>query len=124
MKARFAKLVIDVADILSEPKNGDAIWWAINRVAHKLGANAVNGGAFQNKTKEIDWVRSSRDPLWLEEYANAGLYEIDPLLNAAMMANRGGTRRWSSRRMGIWSELATTVAGRTRCPRISCGGCS
>ena len=85
MKSRFAKLVIDVADILSEPKDGDAVWWAINRVARKLGANAVNAGAFQNNTKEIDWVRSSMDPLWLEEYADAGLYEIDPLLNAALI---------------------------------------
>lgn len=77
--------MIDTADILSELQTRDDLWWAINRISQRLGANAVNAGAFTQKTQAIDWVRSSMDPLWLEEYAEAELFAVDPLLKSAMI---------------------------------------
>lgn len=82
---RFARLLIDTADALAAQTSGDDLWWAINTIARRLGANAVNAGAFERQTQSIDWVRSSMDPLWLEEYAEAELFKVDPLLNAAMI---------------------------------------
>ncbi|SLN64882.1 hypothetical protein ROJ8625_03299 [Roseivivax jejudonensis] len=84
---RFAQLVIDTADILASAGPGEDRWWAINHVAQLIGANAVNAGAFQRSTKEIAWIRSSMDPLWLEEYEQAEFFEVDPLLHAAMTGN-------------------------------------
>ena len=81
---RFANLIIDAADTLAEGNTSGERWWAINRIANKIGANAVNAGAFQRETKKVAWVRSSMDPLWLEEYEQAAFYEVDPLLHAAM----------------------------------------
>ena len=80
LSTRFANLVIDTADILASADTPDGRWWAINRVARMLGANAVNAGAFQRETREIAWVRSSMDPGWLDIYAAAAFHEIDPLL--------------------------------------------
>lgn len=83
-RTRFAQLVMDTADQLSAPQTAQDVWWAINRIAAGLGANAVNAGAFRHSTREVVWVRSSMDPLWLEEYAEAAFFEIDPLLQGAM----------------------------------------
>ncbi|EPX83859.1 helix-turn-helix domain-containing protein [Salipiger mucosus] len=83
---RFGNLVIDTADILARAENGEDAWWAVNRVAASIGGNAVNAGAFQTSSREIAWIRSSMDPLWLEEYSDDGLFGVDPLLQAAMSA--------------------------------------
>jgi DNA-binding CsgD family transcriptional regulator len=81
---RFAQLIIDTADALASADTSDEIWWSINRVAARIGAKAVNAGSFARSTQEIGWIRSSMDPLWLEEYADAGLFAVDPLLGDAM----------------------------------------
>lgn len=82
--------MIDTADALSRPATGDTLWWEINRISQRLGANAVNAGAFDLRNRTVDWVRSSMDPLWLEEYAEAELFAVDPLLSAAMAGTAPG----------------------------------
>jgi len=84
MTTRFANLLIDTADRLAESRDGDDAWKAINTVAGRLGANAVNVGVFLKGTDRIAWMRSTMAPGWLEEYAEDGLFAIDPLLNAAI----------------------------------------
>ena len=79
---RFAQLIIDTADALASADTSDEIWWSINRVAARIGAKAVNAGSFARSTQEIGWIRSSMDPLWLEEYADAGLFAVDPTNDA------------------------------------------
>jgi DNA-binding CsgD family transcriptional regulator len=82
--SRLTSLIIDTADVLSQAATSEQRWWAINRVARKIGANAVNAGAFQCDTKEIAWVRSSMDPRWLEEYEADAFDAADPLLDGVL----------------------------------------
>jgi len=84
MTTRFANLLIDTADRLAESRDGDDAWNAINAVAGRLGANAVNGGMFLKGTDHIAWMRSTMAPGWLEEYAGDGLFAADPLLKGAI----------------------------------------
>jgi len=81
---RFANLLIDTADKLAEAGDADAAWQVIDRVGARLGARAVNAGVFLTGTGSIAWMRSTMNPLWLEEYAGDALHEIDPLLKASM----------------------------------------
>lgn len=84
MTTRFANLLIDTADKLAEARDGDAAWDAISTVATRLRATAVNAGVFVTGTGSIAWMRSTMNPLWLEEYAGDALHEVDPLLKASM----------------------------------------
>lgn len=83
-KTRIGQLVIDTADILANAQSGEDRWWAITRIARRLGAEAVNTGAFIPSLREVCWVRSTKDPLWLEEYDQAGFSEVDPLVRGAL----------------------------------------
>lgn len=84
MTTRFANLLIDTADKLAEAGDADAAWEVINRVGTRLGARAVNAGVFMTGTDTIAWMRSTMNPVWLEEYAGDGLHAIDPLLKSSM----------------------------------------
>ena len=84
MTTRFANLLFDTASLLSEARGGEDAWRRVNQVAARLGANAVNAGAFLRDTGDIAWMRSSMKPEWLEEYEADALYQVDPLLIAAM----------------------------------------
>lgn len=83
-KSRIGKLIIDTADTLANAQDADDRWWAITRIGLGLGAEAVNGGAFNTSTREVCWVRSTKDPLWLEEYDAAGFAMVDPLVRGAV----------------------------------------
>ncbi|SLN13460.1 Autoinducer binding domain protein [Roseivivax jejudonensis] len=85
--SRIGRLIIDTADTLASAKSGDDRWWAITRIARQLGAEAVNSGAFNTATREVLWVRSSKDPMWLEEYDHAGFATVDPLVRGAVTGN-------------------------------------
>ncbi|SEK35947.1 DNA-binding transcriptional regulator, CsgD family [Roseivivax marinus] len=84
MTTRFARLLIDTADTLSHARNGEVAWLRIEAIVSRIGGEAVNAGAFLPVTRQIAWTRSSMAPEWLEEYAHEELYEIDPLLAAAI----------------------------------------
>lgn len=83
-KTRIGQLVIDTADILVSARNNEERWWAVTRVARRIGAEAVNAGAFRPSMQEVCWVRSTKDPLWLEEYDQAGFATVDPLVRGAL----------------------------------------
>ncbi len=84
---RIGRLVIETAETLSSVQGGDDRWWAITRIARHLGAEAVNTGAFNTATREVCWVRSTKDPLWLEEYDHSGFAGVDPLVRGAVTGN-------------------------------------
>ncbi|WP_306131912.1 helix-turn-helix transcriptional regulator [Roseivivax marinus] len=81
---RIANLVIDTADALGSAQTVEERWWAITRVANSIGAEAVNIGGFNTATREVCWVRSTKDPMWLEEYDQAGFASVDPLVRGAV----------------------------------------
>jgi len=84
MTTRYANLLIDTADRLARARTAEEAWSGVNAVAHNLHANAVNVGMFLAGTDSIAWMRSSMTADWLDEYAGCALFEIDPLLKAAM----------------------------------------
>ncbi|MEQ9259266.1 MAG: hypothetical protein RIG84_09210 [Roseovarius sp.] len=84
MTTRYANLLIDTADSLAAARSGEAAWEAINQVGRRIGANAVNAGAFLRGVPQIAWMRSSMRAEWLGDYAGQGFHEIDPLLGAAL----------------------------------------
>lgn len=81
---RFANLLIDAADKLAEARTPDESWNVINDIAARIGANAVNAGAFLRGAPQIAWMRTSMQTGWLAEYAEAAFHETDPLLRAAI----------------------------------------
>lgn len=81
---RIANLLIDTADRLAEARTGEAAWDAINGIARRIGANAVNAGAFLRSDPQIAWMRSSMNADWLGDYAGEGFFEQDPLLRDAL----------------------------------------
>ncbi|SFS15154.1 helix-turn-helix transcriptional regulator [Yoonia litorea] len=81
---RYANLLIDVADALASGQTSEDAWWTANRIARQLGANALNAGAFSVAGQNIQWMRSTMDPLWLEEYADQAMFEVDSVLASAM----------------------------------------
>ena len=83
-KTRFGQLFIDTAQLLASARNEEDRWWAMTRVAQRLGAEAVNTGAFIPSAQKVCWVRSTKDPSWLEEYDQAGFAEVDPLVRGAL----------------------------------------
>ncbi|QQA42949.1 helix-turn-helix transcriptional regulator [Pelagovum pacificum] len=84
MTTRFANLLIDTADVLAVAEQEGDTWAAINRVANRIGAIAVNAGAFLRSDQQIAWMRSSMNSRWLEDYGAQGFHQTDPLLRAAM----------------------------------------
>ena len=90
---RYANLLIDTADRLAEARNGNESWDAIQTVAKRIGATAVNAGGVITLPNSAGlrtgthpaWMRSSMEDTWLEEYQNAELYRHDPVLRSALM---------------------------------------
>ncbi len=84
MTTRYANLLIDAADTLSEARTDDAAWQAINVIARRIGANAVNAGAFLTGASQIAWMRSSMTTAWLDDYAGQSFHDNDPLIKGAL----------------------------------------
>ncbi|AKO98280.1 Response regulator [Marinovum algicola DG 898] len=81
---RIGQLVIDTADALARAQDADSHWWATMGIARRLGAEAVNIGGFNTAPRQVNWVRSSKDPLWLEQYSQEGFATVDPLVRGAL----------------------------------------
>lgn len=85
--SRIGRLLTETADVLASAQDPDNRWRAITRIAQKIGAEAVNIGGFTTNPKRVTWVRSTKDPLWLEEYNHAGFADVDPLVRGALAKN-------------------------------------
>ncbi|SFE46884.1 helix-turn-helix transcriptional regulator [Roseivivax sediminis] len=81
---RFARLLIDAADTLADASDADDAWMRVEAVAARIGASAVNAGAFLRGAPGIAWMRSTMAPDWLDEYAGAEYHDSDPVLQAAI----------------------------------------
>ena len=79
-KARLANLLIDTTDLLTRAMTPEEGWQAVNTVARRIGANAVNAAALLPGRMQPVWAWSSMHPDWLEEYTGANLIEVDPLV--------------------------------------------
>ncbi|QDY71327.1 helix-turn-helix transcriptional regulator [Qingshengfaniella alkalisoli] len=87
-RTRFANLLIDSVDLLTDARALGDTWPGVVKVAHKIGAKAVNAGALLEGTNNVAWMRSSMEMSWLVEYEDAGLYTVDPILHAALARRR------------------------------------
>lgn len=93
MTTRFANLMIDTADGLASAKTSEDAWNVIVKTGQRIGAKAVNGGAFISASRQIAWARSSMERTWLDEYSEAELYRVDPIINGIQ---RGAIPRYMS----------------------------
>lgn len=66
MTTQLTNLLIDATDLLTSAEDGDQAWEAIQTIAGRLGANAVNGVGLLSATKQPVWIRSSMATEWLE----------------------------------------------------------
>jgi len=95
---RLARLLIDAVDLLASAEPGEARWQAANQMIQRIGGNALNAGGMLAGSGEPYWLRSSMETVWLEEYAQAELYRVDPVLGGILQGrplDYLDVRRWA-----------------------------
>ncbi|OSP56217.1 LuxR family transcriptional regulator [Pseudoruegeria sp. SK021] len=82
MSQSFETILLDITDTLSSTSGIEDSWAAIVRASEKIGAVALNAGAFTRDTREMIWARSTMEDAWIKEYDANRFHEIDPMLFA------------------------------------------
>lgn len=86
-KSRFANLLIDTVGRLSDAGTAAARWQEIVAIAGGLGANGVVAAAISRQTRLPVWASYDLEAAWLDEYEEARLHEVDPVLWAQMVGS-------------------------------------
>lgn len=83
-QSRFANLLIDTVSRLAAADTDADRWDRVCDIAGGIGATGANAGEIDLATRQPTWASYNMDAVWLSEYAEAGLHDIDPLLAGAM----------------------------------------